>query len=266
MATESLHVLYHIVNFIFWFFGIRFFRIYSIAQRSARGLEQCCGNHCCSSTDSIKPSLGYSYEPRHDKTNKVECAPSEDSDQPGHSPSLIRVFAVRMKKPWVLTYPLCTQRRLWSAQAHLSLRWAHMLFCWFCHGRLISCVISLLPKNPIYSESSYHHSAGIKCHNVTLKSLPVVHHSEENSVYFLVFRVQLAHSRLFWIYNTTVELKDLLWVVSSVVVAIAAHEDAQLYRVWYIHILCDCLASKWSLFQNLHFQKFHFYIICPFLL
>ena len=24
-----------------------------------------------------------------------ECAPSEDSDQPGHPPSLIRVFAVR---------------------------------------------------------------------------------------------------------------------------------------------------------------------------
>ena len=31
----------------------------------------------------------------HDKTNKVACAPSEDSDQPGHPPSLIRVFAVR---------------------------------------------------------------------------------------------------------------------------------------------------------------------------
>ena len=33
----------------------------------------------------------------HDKTNKM-TAPSEDSDQPGHKPSLIRVFAVRMKK------------------------------------------------------------------------------------------------------------------------------------------------------------------------
>ena len=38
------------------------------------------------------------FEPPHDKTNKMTCAPSEDSDQPGHSPSLIRVFAVRMKK------------------------------------------------------------------------------------------------------------------------------------------------------------------------
>ena len=27
-----------------------------------------------------------------------DCAPSEDSDQPGHPPSLIRVLAVRMKK------------------------------------------------------------------------------------------------------------------------------------------------------------------------
>ena len=29
-----------------------------------------------------------------DKTNKTSCAPSKDSDQPGHPPSLIRVFAV----------------------------------------------------------------------------------------------------------------------------------------------------------------------------
>ena len=65
-----------------------------------------------------------------------ECAPSEDSDQPGHQPSLIRVFAVRIKKPWVLSYLLSAQRRLWSdwadAQADLSLHWAHT-FCWFCH-------------------------------------------------------------------------------------------------------------------------------------
>ena len=28
----------------------------------------------------------------HDKTNKMACVPSEDSDQPLHSPSLIRVL------------------------------------------------------------------------------------------------------------------------------------------------------------------------------
>ena len=78
-------------------------------------------------------------EPQHDKTNKMACAPSEDSDQPGHPPSLTRVFAVRMNKPWAWSYPLSAQRRLWSdwssaAQADLSLRWAHMSFCWFCHA------------------------------------------------------------------------------------------------------------------------------------
>ena len=38
--------------------------------------------------------FSYKYEPPHDKTNKMACAPSEDSDQPGHPPSLI--FAVRL--------------------------------------------------------------------------------------------------------------------------------------------------------------------------
>ena len=39
---------------------------------------------------SVEPGLTRRVEPRHDKTNM----PSEDSDQPGHLPSLIRVFAV----------------------------------------------------------------------------------------------------------------------------------------------------------------------------
>ena len=52
------------------------------------------------------------FEPPRDKTNKMACAPSEDSDQPRHPPSLIRVFAVHMKKPCVLSYPLSAQRRL----------------------------------------------------------------------------------------------------------------------------------------------------------
>ena len=31
-------------------------------------------------------------QPPHDKTNKMICAPIEDSDQPGNKPSLIKVF------------------------------------------------------------------------------------------------------------------------------------------------------------------------------
>ena len=72
-------------------------------------------------------------------TNKIACAPSEDSDQFGHPPSL-RVFAVRMKKAWVLSYPLSAKQRLWSdwadAQADLSLRWAHNHFVGFVMRRL----------------------------------------------------------------------------------------------------------------------------------
>ena len=51
------------------------------------------------------------YEPPHDKTNKM-TVPSENSDQPGHSDN--------EDSDWA------------DAQADLSLRWAHMPFCWFC--------------------------------------------------------------------------------------------------------------------------------------
>ena len=48
------------------------------------------------------------------------------------------VFAVRMKKALVFSYPLSARPRLWSdwadAQADLSLRWGHMPFCRFCHA------------------------------------------------------------------------------------------------------------------------------------
>ena len=44
------------------------------------------------------------------QNQQSDCAPSEDSDQPGHSPSLIRVIAIRMKKAWVLSYLLSAQR------------------------------------------------------------------------------------------------------------------------------------------------------------
>ena len=75
---------------------------------------------------------------RNHMNHKMTCAPSEDAYQSRqmHLPRLIRVFPVLMKKPWVLSYPLSIQRRLWSvwadAQADLSLRWVHWGFCWFC--------------------------------------------------------------------------------------------------------------------------------------
>ena len=65
------------------------------------------------------------------------CAPSEDSTQPGHPPSLIRVFAVRSMGSHGPNVSSCGQRWLWSdwadVQADLSLRWAQLSFWWFCH-------------------------------------------------------------------------------------------------------------------------------------
>ena len=76
-----------------------------------------------------------------------EFAPSEDSVQPGHLPSLIRVFTVRMKKAWVLSYQLSAQRRLWSdwadAQADMSLRLAHNHFFVFFISQLLLIILLL---------------------------------------------------------------------------------------------------------------------------
>ena len=97
----------------------------------------------------------------------MACAPCKDSDQtghqPGHPPSLIGVFAVHMKKVWVPSYPLSAQRRLWSdwadAQADLSLRWAHVPLCWFCHEaadrmNLPEIAPCSLPQDLIWAELS----------------------------------------------------------------------------------------------------------------
>ena len=53
--------------------------------------KRCDEMYMCCILDSRKKH----FEPLHDKTNKMTFAPSEDSDQPGHPPSLISVFIVR---------------------------------------------------------------------------------------------------------------------------------------------------------------------------
>ena len=96
----------------------------------------------------LKPKWYEAIEPPHDKTNKMACAPSEDPAQPGHPPSLIRVFVVRMKKAWVHIYQMSAQRRLWSdwadIQTDLSLRWAHSHFVGFVMRRLSCCQHTLI--------------------------------------------------------------------------------------------------------------------------
>ena len=69
-------------------------------------------------------------EPQLEKTYLLTCAPNEDTNQPAHLCCLIRYFVVRMKKPCILCFPNCAQRRFWSdcanAQSDLNLRWAHI--------------------------------------------------------------------------------------------------------------------------------------------
>ena len=94
------------------------------------------GSFICFAHCSVIPGmLGPSFPaptppcPPHDKTNKMACAPSEDSDQPGHPPNLIRVFAVRC--------PLSAWRNLGSLATH----WAHSED-WSDWGNAILLVLS----------------------------------------------------------------------------------------------------------------------------
>ena len=88
-----------------------------------------------------------SCEPRHDKTNKISVRPAKTQISLGICPVWSSVFAVPMKKAWVLSYPLSTQRRLWSdladAQADLSLRWAHSHFVGFVMSWLMYFIVEL---------------------------------------------------------------------------------------------------------------------------
>ena len=84
---------------------------------------------------------------------------------PVWSDRLIWVFAVHMKKPWVLSYPLSAQRRLWSnwadAQADLSLRWAHTHFVGFVMSRVYHLVKT--KKQDIVTRDF------IPCHHLKIK-------------------------------------------------------------------------------------------------
>ena len=87
------------------------------------------------------------FEPWHDKTNKMAVRLAKTQIRLGIRP-VWSVFTVRMKKFWVLSYPLNAQRRLWSdwadAQADLSLRWAHTHFVGFVMSWLICRTCSLI--------------------------------------------------------------------------------------------------------------------------
>ena len=55
---------------------------------------ECIEVYFCYEVKLILWGFGSLNELQHDKTNKMICGPSKDSDQPGHMPRLIWVFAV----------------------------------------------------------------------------------------------------------------------------------------------------------------------------
>ena len=79
-----------------------------------------------------------SFELPHDKTNKMTCAPSEDSDQ-------------------------------LDAQADLSLCWVHMPFCWLCHNKEFSNKKIYYRNDPKFSDRyAWANRADTVCHSVCI--------------------------------------------------------------------------------------------------
>ena len=159
------------------------------------------------------------------ENQQSECAPSEDSDQPGHPPSLIRVFAVRMKKAWVLSYSLNAQRRLWSdwadAHADLSLRWAHSHFVGFVMLQLIS--FSARPRSAEYT-------------------IGICFETAKNNKAFECFFIGFQHS--LWNFSTTGNLHSLkswLWFASVACVVCLPISTALLNDSWLASALHECV-------------------------
>ena len=82
-------------------------------------------------------------KPAYDKTYNKTCATSEDSDQPAHPHSLIRVFAERMCLLQLRIYSKRNKREsfpFWvDAQADLSLCWSLRSYCRFYRALAHMC-------------------------------------------------------------------------------------------------------------------------------
>ena len=103
---------------------------------------------------NLRQSWDDNNEPPRDKTNNVAVRPAKTQISLRIRP-VWSVFAVRMKKAWVLSYPLSAQRRLWSdgvdAQADLSLCWVHSHFVGFVTRPLNYVLLSTsLSQNPLF--------------------------------------------------------------------------------------------------------------------
>ena len=117
----------------------------------------------CASSKPWRPRWDVNiYEPWHDKTNKVAVRQAKTQISLGIRP-VWSVFAVRMNKHWVLSYPLSAQRRLirlggcpgWSESSL-----GEHSFCLFCHVAAHMYMISIV--------SWYYSLLPFICQNVVL--------------------------------------------------------------------------------------------------
>ena len=112
------------------------FTMYSNVSKRCRQNGKQCGCSFKIWAYTVCPDLCWN-EPRLDKTNKVSVRPAKTQISLGICPvwsesslsAWRKLGAVRMKKAWILSYPISALRRLWSdwadAQVDLSLCWAH---------------------------------------------------------------------------------------------------------------------------------------------
>ena len=105
---------------------------------------------------TIKVSLpNCTYEVHKVQMSRIVTKPTKWHVRPAKTQiSLIRAFAVHLRKAMILSYPLSALRRLWSdwtdAQADLSLRWAHTChFVGFVTMRL-KCKSIVLISSSLY--------------------------------------------------------------------------------------------------------------------
>ena len=93
---------------------------------------------CCYSSILNVNNTMYDSIPKNSKTYKKTSATSEDSDQPAHPRSLIRVFADRMCLLQPPGYPKKDKREplvyCVDVQTDLSICWPHRSYCRFCRA------------------------------------------------------------------------------------------------------------------------------------
>ena len=115
-------------------------------------------------------------EPSHDKTNKMACAPSEDSDQPGHPPSLIRVFACAWRK-------LGSLATLWAHSEDSDQTWRMPRLIWVFAGRIVILLVlswgGSLTKQPFHVFHKFHINCPRVFYHMTISNEGLLHSKEQ---------------------------------------------------------------------------------------